>query len=293
MKISITAPAKINLSLDALYKREDGYHEVEMVMTTIDLADRLYLERLDEEKIVLDVKAHFIPEDRRNLIYQAALLLKKRFDVKMGVRITIDKHIPVSAGLAGGSSDAAAALKGLNVIWELGLSIEELAEISSEIGSDIAFCVYGGTALATGRGEKISALPNIPGCWIVLAKPSISVSTPTIYKELQVDNVEHPDTQKMIESIKNGDLDGIFASTGNVLESVTLEKNPQVKRIKDRMLAFGAEAALMSGSGPTVFALIKQYSRAKRVYNGLRGFCEEVYMVRPWSEGENDTNINN
>ncbi|MCI2470114.1 4-(cytidine 5'-diphospho)-2-C-methyl-D-erythritol kinase, partial [Listeria monocytogenes] len=119
MKISITAPAKINLSLDALYKREDGYHEVEMVMTTIDLADRLYLERLDEDKIVLDVKAHFIPEDRRNLIYQAALLLKKRFDVKMGVRITIDKHIPVSAGLAGGSSDAAAALKGLNVIWEL------------------------------------------------------------------------------------------------------------------------------------------------------------------------------
>nr|WP_223202027.1 4-(cytidine 5'-diphospho)-2-C-methyl-D-erythritol kinase [Listeria monocytogenes] len=160
MKISITAPAKINLSLDALYKREDGYHEVEMVMTTIDLADRLYLERLDEDKIVLDVKAHFIPEDRRNLIYQAALLLKKRFDVKMGVRITIDKHIPVSAGLAGGSSDAAAALKGLNVIWELGLSIEELAEISSEIGSDIAFCVYGGTALAKSSSAVVFKVSN-------------------------------------------------------------------------------------------------------------------------------------
>lgn len=284
MKINIKAPAKINLSLDALYKREDGYHEVEMVMTTIDLSDRLTMEATEQDEILLDVKAHFIPDDKRNLIYQAAVLLKQRFEVKQGVRIVIDKQIPVSAGLAGGSSDAAATLKGLNELWGLGLSLDQLAELSAEIGSDIAFCLYGGTALATGRGEIITPLPMIPSCWIVLAKPSISVSTPGVYKELDLEKVKHPDTKRLLQGIENQDINEIFAATGNVLESVTLEKNPIVKQIKERMLAFGADAALMSGSGPTVFGLVKQYSRAKRIYNSLRGFCEEVYMVHPWKE---------
>ncbi|WP_239256358.1 4-(cytidine 5'-diphospho)-2-C-methyl-D-erythritol kinase [Listeria ilorinensis] len=284
MKMSIKAPAKINLSLDVLYKREDGYHEVEMVMATIDLSDRLYLELLDSDEIILDVKAHFIPEDRRNLIYQAAMLLKDKFHINKGVRITVDKHIPVSAGLAGGSSDAAAALKGLNILWGLNLSTEELAEISGAIGSDIAFCIYGGTALATGRGEIIQPLKRMPSCWIVVAKPSISVSTPSVYKELNLQEVQHPNTTLMLDGIETGDLDKICQATGNVLESVTLQKNDAVKQIKEKMQAFGADAALMSGSGPSVFAIVKQYSRAKRICNGLRGFCDEVYLVRPWSE---------
>ncbi len=288
MKIDLKAPAKINLSLDALYKREDGYHEVEMVMTTIDLADRLELELISSDEIILDVRAHFIPNDHRNLVYQAALLLKEKYNVRMGARITLDKQIPVSAGLAGGSTDAAAALKGLNELWKLGLSLEELAELSARIGSDIAFCLYGGTAFATGRGEVIQKLPMVPSCWIILAKPSISISTPSVYKELKLDEVEHPDTKRMLAGIEAGDLDAICDSMGNVLESVTLEKNPKVKQLKQKMLEFGADAAMMSGSGPTVFAIVKQYSRAKRVYNGLRGFCSEVYMVRPW----NDEGIN-
>ncbi|MBC1335899.1 4-(cytidine 5'-diphospho)-2-C-methyl-D-erythritol kinase [Listeria booriae] len=284
MKINVKAPAKINLSLDALYKRKDNYHELEMVMTTIDLADRLQLVLLEKDCIKLDVKAHFIPDDKRNLVYQAAALLKERFQIKQGVAITLDKSIPVAAGLAGGSSDAAAALKGLNQLWDLNLSLEELADLGAELGSDIPFCLYGGTALATGRGEIIEPLPMMPNCWIVLAKPSISVSTPGVYRDLKVSEVKHPNTKGMVQAIQDGSFEGICDNIGNVLETVTLVKHPEVKRIKEKMLEFGADTALMSGSGPTVFALVKQYSRAKRVYNGLRGFCEEVYLVRPWQE---------
>ncbi|EUJ22099.1 4-(cytidine 5'-diphospho)-2-C-methyl-D-erythritol kinase [Listeria grandensis] len=284
MKINVKAPAKINLSLDALYKRNDNYHELEMVMTTIDLADRLQLVLLEKDIIKLDVKAHFIPDDKRNLVYQAAALLKERFSVKQGVAMTLDKSIPVAAGLAGGSSDAAAALKGLNQLWDLNLTIEELADLGAELGSDIPFCLYGGTALATGRGEIIEPLPMMPNCWIVLAKPSISVSTPGVYRDLRVGEVTHPNTAGMVQAIRDNSFDGICENIGNVLETVTLVKHPEVKRIKEKMLEFGADTALMSGSGPTVFALVKQYSRAKRVYNGLRGFCEEVYLVRPWQE---------
>ncbi|EUJ43551.1 4-(cytidine 5'-diphospho)-2-C-methyl-D-erythritol kinase [Listeria riparia] len=284
MKINVKAPAKINLSLDALYKRKDNYHELEMVMTTIDLADRLQLVLLEKDCIKLDVKAHFIPDDKRNLVYQAAALLKERFQIKQGVAISLDKSIPVAAGLAGGSSDAAAALKGLNQLWDLNLSLEELADLGAELGSDIPFCLYGGTALATGRGEIIEPLPMMPNCWIVLAKPSISVSTPGVYRDLKVSEVTHPNTKGMVQAIQEGSFEGICDNIGNVLETVTLVKHPEVKRIKEKMLEFGADTALMSGSGPTVFALVKQYSRAKRVYNGLRGFCEEVYLVRPWQE---------
>lgn len=284
MKINVKAPAKINLSLDALYKRKDNYHELEMVMTTIDLADRLQLVLLEKDIIKLDVKAHFIPDDKRNLVYQAAALLKERFQIKQGVAMTLDKSIPVAAGLAGGSSDAAAALKGLNQLWDLKLTLAELADLGAELGSDIPFCLYGGTALATGRGEIIEPLPMMPNCWIVLAKPSISVSTPGVYRDLRVGEVEHPNTAGMVQAIRDNSFEGICDNIGNVLETVTLAKHPEVKRIKEKMLEFGADTALMSGSGPTVFALVKQYSRAKRVYNGLRGFCEEVYLVRPWQE---------
>ncbi len=186
MKLLVKAPAKINLSLDVLHKRPDGYHEVEMIMTTIDLADRIELTLLNQNKIHILSQNRYVPDDSRNLAYQAAQLLKDRFQVEKGVIISIEKTIPVAAGLAGGSSDAAATLRGLNKLWDLGLTIDELAELGSEIGSDVSFCVYGGTALAKGRGEIITRLPAPPTCWVILAKPFIGVSTSEVYRRLNL-----------------------------------------------------------------------------------------------------------
>ncbi len=284
MKLSVKAPAKINLSLDVLHKREDGFHEVEMVMTTIDLADRVELNTLDEDIIKIESSGGYVPSDFRNLAYQAADLLKKECNRKDGVHITIDKHIPVSAGLAGGSSDAAATLKGLNELWDLGLSMDELAVLGAKIGSDVSFCVYGGTALATGRGEIIKSIPSPPPCWVVLAKPAIGVSTADVYRNLKLAEVEHPDIRAMVDAIERKDFHQICDLLGNVLESVTLEDYPDVSHIKSQMARLGAEGVLMSGSGPTVFGLTVHETRAQRIYNGLRGFCNEVYMVRMLGE---------
>jgi 4-diphosphocytidyl-2-C-methyl-D-erythritol kinase len=280
VKLLVKAPAKINLSLDVLNKRPDGYHEVEMIMTTIDLADRLELSLLDKDQIMIHSQNRFVPDDQRNLAYQAAQLLKERYQVKKGVVISIDKSIPVAAGLAGGSSDAAATLRGLNKLWGLGLTLDELAEIGAEIGSDVSFCVYGGTALAKGRGEIITELPAPPTCWVILAKPFIGVSTADVYRRLDVNSIEHPNTQAMINSINEGNYDQVCQNVGNVLESVTLHLHPEVALIKEQMKRFGADAVLMSGSGPTVFGLVRHDSRLHRIYNGLRGFCDQVFAVR-------------
>lgn len=284
MKVLVKAPAKINLSLDVLHKRSDGYHEVEMIMTTIDLADWIELTYLDEDKIKIYSHNRFVPDDQRNLAFQAAKLLKERFHVAGGVQITIEKMIPVAAGLAGGSSDAAATLRGLNRLWKLGLSLDELADLGSEIGSDVSFCVYGGTALARGRGEKIEQLPAPPNCWVVLAKPLIGVSTADVYRRLNLDRLTHPNTKAMIHSIHENDFAGVCQHVGNVLEDVTLKLYPEVAQIKDQMNRFGADAVLMSGSGPTVFALVQHDSRMHRLYNGLRGFCDQVHAVRMLGE---------
>ncbi|EQB94424.1 4-(cytidine 5'-diphospho)-2-C-methyl-D-erythritol kinase [Geobacillus vulcani] len=283
--MSIKAPAKINLSLDVLYKRPDGYHEVKMVMTTIDLADRIELVALPEEDAIRIVSQNrFVPDDCRNLAYQAAKLLKETFSIRQGVAISITKHIPVAAGLAGGSSDAAATLRGLNKLWQLGLTMDELAELGAKIGSDVAFCVYGGTALATGRGEIITPIPSPPPCWVVLAKPPIGVSTAEVYRNLELERVSHPDVDAMVRAIERQDYAAICRLVGNVLEEVTLKKYPEVAHIKEQMKRFGADAVLMSGSGPTVFGLIEHDSRMQRVYNGLRGFCDQVFAVRMLGE---------
>ncbi|AOL36118.1 4-(cytidine 5'-diphospho)-2-C-methyl-D-erythritol kinase [Geobacillus sp. G4] len=285
MRLSIKAPAKINLSLDVLYKRPDGYHEVKMVMTTIDLADRIELVALPEEDAIRIVSQNrFVPDDCRNLAYQAAKLLKETFSIRQGVAISITKHIPVAAGLAGGSSDAAATLRGLNKLWQLGLTMDELAELGAKIGSDVAFCVYGGTALATGRGEIITPIPSPPPCWVVLAKPPIGVSTAEVYRNLELERVSHPDVDAMVRAIERQDYAAICRLVGNVLEEVTLKKYPEVAHIKEQMKRFGADAVLMSGSGPTVFGLIEHDSRMQRVYNGLRGFCDQVFAVRMLGE---------
>ncbi|MBO0999584.1 4-(cytidine 5'-diphospho)-2-C-methyl-D-erythritol kinase [Bacillus sp. SD075] len=280
MKLMEKAPAKINLALDVLFKRPDGYHEVEMIMTTVDLADRIELKEIMGNHIQILSHNRFVPDDHRNLAYQAAFILKERFGINKGVSITIEKNIPVAAGLAGGSSDAAATLRGLNRLWKLGLSMDELAEIGAEIGSDVSFCVYGGTALARGRGEKITHLPAPPKCWVILAKPTIGVSTADIYKRLQTSKMEHPDVPGMISAIMENNYHDVCGGLGNVLEQVTLQLYPEVANIKDQMKTFGADSVLMSGSGPTVFGLVEHDSRMQRIYNGLRGFCDQVYAVR-------------
>ncbi|CRK85357.1 4-(cytidine 5'-diphospho)-2-C-methyl-D-erythritol kinase [Neobacillus massiliamazoniensis] len=280
MKLLVKAPAKINLSLDVLHKRPDGYHEVEMIMTTIDLSDRVELTLLNQDAIHILSHNRYVPDDQRNLAYQAAQLLKDRFQIKQGVVISIEKTIPVAAGLAGGSSDAAATLRGLNKLWNLGLTLDELAVLGAEIGSDVSFCVYGGTALAKGRGEIITELPAPPTCWVILAKPFIGVSTSDVYRRLDVNGIKHPSIHGMIEAIKCNDYQRVCQNVGNVLEDVTLSLHPEVAQIKEQMKRFGADAVLMSGSGPTVFGIVHHDSRMHRIYNGLRGFCDQVFAVR-------------
>ncbi|CAM5212524.1 4-diphosphocytidyl-2-C-methyl-D-erythritol kinase OS=Ureibacillus acetophenoni OX=614649 GN=ispE PE=3 SV=1 [Ureibacillus acetophenoni] len=276
----VKAPAKINLTLDVLYKRPDNYHEVEMIMTTVDLADRIGLEERKDSLIKISSSNSIVPDDERNLAYQAAKLLKDTYGIQKGVTITIDKEIPVAAGLAGGSSDAAATLRGLNQLWNLNLSLDTLAELGAKIGSDVSFCVYGGTALATGRGEKIQHIPAPPTCWVVLAKPKIGVSTAAVYGGLNIDEVEHPNTKQMIQAIEESNYELMCKSLGNVLETVTFKLHPEVVMIKEQMKKFGVDGVLMSGSGPTVFGLIDSETRLSRIYNGLRGFCDEVFAVR-------------
>ncbi|MDF2684696.1 MAG: 4-(cytidine 5-diphospho)-2-C-methyl-D-erythritol kinase [Brevibacillus sp.] len=281
MRISVKAPAKINLTLDVLAKRPDGYHEVEMVMTTVDLADRVDLTLRGDGEITLDCSASFVPDDIRNHAYKAAVLLKERYHVREGVHLYIDKQIPVAAGLAGGSSDAAAALRGLNQLWNLGLSLDELAAVGAEIGSDVPFCVYGGTALAKGRGEQITHLGPPAPCWVILAKPPIGVSTADVYGNLRVPEIaDHPPTGEMLMAIEDQDFSLMCQSLGNVLENVTLALHPQVRQIKELMMASGADGVLMSGSGPTVFALVQKEAKVHRIYNALRGFVKDVFVAR-------------
>lgn len=281
LKIYEKAPAKINLMLDVLHKRPDGYHEVEMIMTMVDLADRLEMEALSRDTIIISSQAGYIPLDEKNLAFQAAKLIKERYNVRSGVYIHLDKNIPVAAGLAGGSSDAAATLRGLNRLWDLNIPAEELKQLGAELGSDVPFCITGGTALATGRGELLTPLPNPPQCWVVLAKLPINVSTAEIYGRFRSDEVvAHPSADRMRQAIERSSFQGVCEELGNVLEEVTLKLYPEVAHLKETMLKLGADGVLMSGSGPTVFGLVSKESKVSRIYNGLRGFCKEVYAVR-------------
>ncbi|MFA8438987.1 4-(cytidine 5'-diphospho)-2-C-methyl-D-erythritol kinase [Pueribacillus sp. YX66] len=280
MKITVKAPAKINLALDVLHKRNDGYHEVKMVMTTIDLADHLRITLLESDRIQIESTSGIIPNDKRNLAYKAAALLKERFAIKQGCKIEISKKIPVAAGLAGGSSDCAAALRGLNELWQLGLSLDELATIGAEIGSDVAFCVYGGTAVATGRGEIVKPISSPAPAWVILAKPSIGVSTADIYEQIDVSTCFHPNVEAMIQAIETQNYKDMCHKLGNSLEDVTLKLYPKVAKIKEKMKQLGADGVLMSGSGPTVFGLTQYDTKMRRIVNGLRGFCKNVYAVR-------------
>ena len=278
------APAKLNLSLDALFRHLDGDPEWRMVMTAIDLADYVHIEtRDDSNAIQVQTNTGFLPQDQRNLAFQAAKKLQELFQIDQGVMITIDKHIPVSAGMGGGSADAAAVLRGLNKLWSLNQSLTDLARIGLEIDSDVPFCVYSCPALVEGKGEKITPLNDLTSLWFVVAKPKASVSTPTILKQIDFSEIQHLNVESVVEAIQQQDWKQLTASMGNSLEPITIQQYPEIIRIKEKMVKFGAEAAQMSGTGPTVFGISTKQSRAQHIYNSLRGFCKEVYLVRPFN----------
>lgn len=274
------APAKINLSLDVLRKREDGLHDVEMVMTTIDLSDRIELKPLREDKIEISIESRYVPDDERNLAYKAAQAFKNKYGIQKGVHICIKKSIPVSAGLGGGSTDAAAVLRGLNRLWDLNVPMEELANLGATLGADVPFCIYGKTAIARGYGEKIERLTSPPPCWVILAKPNIGVSTWKVFNRIDTDELYHPNTVKVLEALSEGDFHKLCNYIGNSLEPITSSMHPEVFQIRRAMKSMGANGVLMSGSGPTVYGLVKQENKARSIYNGMRGFCAEVYLVR-------------
>ncbi|ERJ12465.1 4-(cytidine 5'-diphospho)-2-C-methyl-D-erythritol kinase [Haloplasma contractile] len=274
------APAKINLTLDVIGKREDGYHELNMVMTTVDLYDRLSISETDEDRIIITTNRRYLPVDNKNLSYKAAKLIKEQYGIKKGVRIHINKNIPVAAGLAGGSSDAAATLRGLDRLWKLNMSFEELSEIGARIGSDVPFCIYGKTALATGRGEIIKPIKPAPKCWVILVKPKFGVSTKHIFSNVEVNSLKHPDTKAMLDAVLNGDYKSMCKNLGNSLEDVTFKRYPDVKKIKEKLLKYGADAALMSGSGPTVFAFVYRENKKNRLINSLDQDKYQIFAVR-------------
>ena len=284
--LTVKACAKINLALDVLFKRPDGYHEVNMVMQSIGLADTVTL-AAGREDIAVTCNVPNLACDSTNLAYRAAALLRDTLQVKAGAAIHLRKEIPLAAGLAGGSSNAAAVLAGLNRLWQLGLSQAELMTIGAALGSDVPFCLAGGTMRAYGRGELLERLPPLPPCYVVLAKPTVGVSTAWVYSQYRAENVTcHPDITGMTAFLAAGDYGGVAARLGNVLESVTLPAYPEVARIKESMLAGGA-AALMSGSGPTVFGLLTDGQEAVRLASRLKDETgAEVFTVQTVAEVE-------
>ena len=284
----LRAFAKINLGLDILRKREDGYHEVRMIMQTIQMYDVLELKKVKKPGISLSVNYPYIPSDERNLVYKAAKLLMDEFQVKEGVDIRLEKFIPVAAGMAGGSSDAAAAMVGMNHLFKLGLSEKDLMDRAVNIGADVPYCIMRGTALAEGIGEKLTRIAQVPDCYVLIGKPGIGVSTKTAYESLQLDKIQsHPDIDGMIRDIENGNLLAMTDKMGNVFESGIIGKYPVIGEIKDLMEANGALKAMMSGSGPTVFGIFDDREKMEAAAAVLRQsnlaktvFATEVTKVR-------------
>ena len=274
------AAAKINLAIDILRKRPDGYHDVSMIMQSVALYDTITVRALKGE-IKVTSNTDKIPNNKDNIVYKAAEFLKIKYNVKEGVHINIDKAIPVAAGLAGGSTDAALTLKLLNKAWDLRLSKNEILEAGKKLGSDVPFCIQGGTALAEGLGEKLTSLSGIPDCLILLAKPSVSVSTKEVYEGLRLEEVEQrPDIKDMVRCIEGKDLEGIAANMCNVLETVTIKKCPQIADLKEKLVEYGALGSMMSGSGPTVFGLFKDSATAYDAYDHIKDMVNEIFVVK-------------
>jgi len=277
--IIIEANAKINLTLDILGKRTDGYHEVAMVMQSVGLHDTIRLEKI-RQGIELTVDQPGLAVDATNLAWRAARCLMDVHSIHEGVRIHIAKRIPIAAGLAGGSADAAGVLRGMNRLFGLGLSTEVLCELGAQIGSDVPFCIRGGTMFASGRGELLERLPDLPPVWVVLAKPPVSVSTAWAYQSYDAAPArEHPDNPAMLAAIAAGRLEDVGRHLGNVLEAVTVQKYGEIARIRQWMLESGALAAMMSGSGPTVFSLSADEETARRIARNVSSHADAAVFV--------------
>lgn len=279
-EISLKALAKINLGLDVTGQREDGYHEVRMIMQSIHLYDRVEIKKTRSPQIHVQTNLFYLPVDENNLVYKAAKLMKDEFKIKEGVRITLQKFIPVAAGMAGGSSDAAAVLVGMNRIFNLGLKQSRLMELGLTLGADVPFCIMRGTALAEGIGEKLTALPPMPKCPVLIAKPAFSVSTKHVYEQLKLtDATPHPDIDRIVEEIKKKNLRGVAENMGNILETVTAREQPVIREIKNLMKENGALGTMMSGSGPAVFGLYHNEKEIRGAYDALKqsGLAKNVY----------------
>lgn len=291
--VEIKAYAKINLGLDVLRRLPNGYHEVRMIMQTVGIYDTLFLKKT-ERGIVLNVTmagegdnppagAGEVPDNEENLCYKAAKLLMETYGIEEGVTISLIKRIPVAAGMAGGSTNAAAVLKGMNHLFGLGLSEEALQELGVKLGADIPYCIKGGTALAEGIGEKLTGLPDAPDCFLLVAKPDISVSTKYVYENLKLDTLKaRPDIDGMAAAIGEGSLDGILDCMENVLQSVTEAKYPVIGELKRQMERLGAAKAMMSGSGPTVFGIFKEEEKAGAAYETVCSLkaADRVFLTK-------------
>ncbi len=278
----LKALAKINLGLDVIGRRDNGYHDVRMVMQTIYLYDDVTIKKTEEPGIVVKTNLSFLPVNEDNIAYKAAKMLIEEFEIENGVEITLDKHIPVAAGLAGGSSNAAAVLVGMNQIFGLRLTQKDLMERGVKLGADVPYCVMRGTVLAEGIGEILSPLPPMPKCYILIAKPGINVSTKVVYEKLDSKPIEnHPDIDAIIEGLEQEDIHKVAASLGNVLEAVTIEDYPVIEEIKDAMKKAGALNAMMSGSGPTVFGIFDDKKVAKEAKETIKamGIAKQVYLA--------------
>ncbi len=282
--MKLYARAKINLSLDVTGIREDGYHLVKMVMQNVDVYDILTLERTEASGISITTDAPHIPTDQRNLIWKAAAQVLERYPMKCGLKVHLQKRIPSAAGLAGGSADAAAVIRGMNELFALGMTMDEMCRIGVRIGADVPYCILGGTALAEGIGEVLTVLPAMPDCRIILAKPDLDVSTKGVYTRLDAcGDYEHPEVDAQIAGLREGSLDRIVRTMGNVLERVTIPEHPEVQNIKNFLTQQGADGAMMSGSGPTVFGIFREAAAAKQAFAELQksGLAKELFLTRP------------
>ena len=295
-QITRKAYAKINLGLDVIRRRPDGYHEVKMIMQTVGIYDILtfrkkeQLEGSPQITIALELKEtqgmafskEALPCDKSNLIYKAAALIMETYDIKEGVEITLQKNIPIAAGMAGGSTDAAAVFHGLNELFSLSMSLEDMKKLGVKIGADVPYCIMGGTALSEGIGEILTPLPAPPKAHLLIAKPDINVSTKFVYENLHADTLQfHPDIDGMVEALKAGSLTGITDRMSNVLEAVTVKEYPIINQIKEEMIRSGAQNALMSGSGPTVFGVYENEEAAKKAYETVKelGLAGQIFVT--------------
>lgn len=283
-QLKVKARAKINLTLDVLGRRETGYHDVEMIMQQINLYDVVTVSKITEQNIELTCSDGFLPTDDKNLAYKAAALMRDRFKLEMGFKIHIEKNIPVAAGLAGGSTDAAAVIKAINTLCNLNLSVKQMQELGFTLGSDIPFCFMEGCAVARGLGELLTPQRGFEHAWMVLVKPGFGVSTKEVYENLSIaDIAEHPNTSQMMSALDRQSRHEILNGLCNVLETVTLKLHPKVSEVKSMLASYGADGVMMSGSGPTVFGFFNNYDRAKSAHKTIKKHYPQSYVVMTYN----------